>query len=84
MVMKNLGFGPCLPFLMFWALLGLKKGVAPQRSVAPQNGVAPQNPTKMLTQLVDLFGHLLSRNNVSKLFDPALPLPLSIHYTEDY
>ena len=50
----------------FWALFVifdfwvLKKGVTPQ---------GPQNPTKTLTHLVDILGHLLSRNHVSNFFD---------------
>ena len=57
LVLKNLGFGPYLLFSIFWVLT---KGVAPQ---------GPQNPTKTLTHLVDILGHLLSRNHVSNFFD---------------
>ena len=31
--------------------------------------LGPQNPTKKLTHLVDLLGHLLSRNHVSNFSD---------------
>ena len=57
LVLKNLGFGPYLLFSIFWVLT---KGVAPQW---------PQNPTKKLTHLVEILGHLLSRNHVSNFFD---------------
>ena len=57
LVLKNLGFGPYLLFSIFWVLT---KGVAPQ---------GPQNPTKKLTHLVEILGHLLSRNHVSNFFD---------------
>ena len=57
LVLKNLGFGPYLLFSIFWVLT---KGVAPQ---------GPQNPTKNLTHLVEILGHLLSRNHVSNFFD---------------
>ena len=38
--------------------------------VAPQG---PQNRTKKLTHLVDILGHLLSRNHVSNFFDLGTP-----------
>ena len=37
-------------------------------------GLGPQNLTKKLTQLVDLSGHLLSRNHVSNFSDLGPPL----------
>ena len=46
----------------FLALKGGGGGSWPRR--APQ-GLGTQNPTKKLTHLVDLLGHLLSRNHVS-------------------
>ena len=53
---------------IFWVLT---KGVAPQ---------GPQNPTKKLTHLVDILGHLLSRNHVSNFFDLGTPpLPKNIY-----
>ena len=58
--MKNLGSGPC------W---GLKKGVAPTDT---HMGLGPQNPTKKLTHLVHLLGHLLSQNYVSNFFVNAI------------
>ena len=61
LVLKNLGFGPYLLFSIFWVLT---KGVAPQ---------GPQNPTKKLNHLVDILGHLLSRNHVSNFFDLGTP-----------
>ena len=63
LALKNLGFGPYLLFSIFWVLT---KGVAPQ---------GPQNPTKKLTHLVEILGHLLSRNHVSNFFDLGTPPP---------
>ena len=37
-------------------------------------GLGPQNSTKKLTQLVDLLGHLLSRNHVSNFSDLGPPV----------
>ena len=41
------------------------------RSMSP----GPQNPTEKLTHLVDLLGHLLSRNHVSNFSDLGPPPP---------
>ena len=53
----------------------LKRGVAPQAPTTMSLG--PQNPTKKLTHLVDLLGHLLSRNHVSNFSDLGPPPPLN-------
>ena len=45
-------------------------------------GLGPQNSTKKLTQLVDLLGHLLSRNHVSNFSD--LGTPLKVRFGEYY
>ena len=37
--------------------------------------LGPQNPTKKLTHLVDLLGHLLSQNHVSNFSDLGPPPP---------
>ena len=54
LVLKNLGFGPYLLFL------GPHKGRCP---------TGASKPTKNLTHLVEILGHLLSRNHVSNFFD---------------
>ena len=36
--------------------------------------LGPQNPTKKLTHVWILLGHLLSQNRFSKLSDPGPPL----------
>ena len=70
LVMSNIGFGPYLPFSIFRALSGPKKGRGPTR--APM-GLGPQNPSKKLTHMVDLLGHLLSQNRVSEIWRPEPP-----------
>ena len=50
---------------------GSKKGCG---STNIHMGVGPKNPTEKLTQLVDHFGHLSSRNYVSNFFDLNPPL----------
>ena len=57
---------------IFWALLRPKKGRGPTDT---NMGLGPQNPNKKWTHLVDLLGHLLSRNFVSNSSDPALTPP---------
>ena len=52
-------FSALLAFFDFLSLLGPKKGRGP---TGIHMGLGPQNPTKKLTHLVDLLGHLLSRN----------------------
>ena len=61
--MKIPGFGLCLTFS--WALLGPNKGRGPTDT---HMGLGHENPTKELTHLVDLEGHLLSRNCVFNVF----------------
>ena len=46
--------------------------MAPHSTVTPMS-LGPQNPTKNLTHLVDLLGHLLSRNHVSNFSDLGPP-----------
>ena len=66
LVLKNLGFGPYLVCSIFWALT---KGVALQVW-------GFKKPIKKLTHLMDLLGHLLSRNHVSNFFDPPKQIVL--------
>ena len=77
LVLRNPSFGPYLLFSIFWALMGPKKGRGPTDT---PRGLGPQNPTKKLTHLVDLLGHLLSRNHVSNFSDLGPPL---ISYTRN-
>ena len=67
-VLTNPGFGP---YLLFFDFLGPKKWHGP---TATPMGLGPPNPTKKLTHLVDLSGHLLSRIHVSSflIFDSPL------------
>ena len=60
LVLKNPGVGLYLPFSVLWAL---------------KMGLRPKNPITNLTHLVDLSGHLLSRNHVSNFFDLGPPSP---------
>ena len=54
LVLTNPGFGPYLPFSIF---MGPKEGRGP---TGTPMSLGPHNPTKKLTHLVDLLGHLLS------------------------
>ena len=65
LVIKDPGFGILLPLSIF---LVPKKGRGPTDT---HMGLGPRNPTKKLTHLVKLLGHLLSR----KLFGPWIPPP---------
>ena len=70
-----------------WAKKSLKIPIIPYKGIrfmalfvifdfwTLKRGVAPQNPTKKLTHLVDLLGHLLSRNRVSNFSDLTKQIP---------
>ena len=67
----------------FWALIAIFDFLGPKKGCGPTNthmGLGPQNPTKKLTHLVDLLGHLLSRKCVSNFFDLGPHLKLTIHF----
>ena len=51
----------------FWVLFAIIDLLGPTDT---HMGLGPHNPTKNLTHLMDLLGHLLSRNFVSNFFDP--------------
>ena len=71
LVMRNHSFGPYLPFSIFLALRGPKKGRGPTRTGM---GLGPQNLTKKLAHWVDLLGQLLSRNHDFEIWRPEPPL----------
>ena len=73
LVMKNSGFVPYLPFSIFWALLGPKKGRGPTDT---HIGLGPQTQPKSwpTSHLVDYFVHLLSWNWFFIFYDLGPPL----------
>ena len=71
LVMRNHSFGPYLPFSIFLALRGPKKGRGPTRTGM---GLGPQNLTIKLAHWVDLLGQLLSRNHDFEIWRPEPPL----------
>ena len=70
LVMRNHSFGPYLPFSIFWALRGPKKGRGPTRTGM---GLGPQNLTIKLAHWVDLLGQLLFRNHDFEIWRPEPP-----------
>ena len=63
---------PGLGFFGYFRFLDPKKGRGP--TGAPMS-LGPQNSFKKVTHLVDLLGHLLSRNHVSNFSDLGPPPP---------